>query len=184
MVTRFRGTNRDRGARRAACALIGALCTLSGGPVPAQQASIVSSVSETEGASQRVERLSDSLDQGSDWVIGMPRVEEPTSFEDAVRSGQALNSAAYRQLHGELQDALRASPAESEDALAELRERLRNRVETNAALGYIYAAGVYIEMLELAGAPEEEIRALTRELDQRRAFEADLESGRPEGRSP
>lgn len=123
----------------------------------------------------RVARLLDSLGNGSDWEIGMPRVDEPMGFEDAVRSGEALESAAYRELHGVLQDALRAPPEASEAALAVVRERLRNRVETNAALGYIYAAGVYIEMLELAGAPEEDIRTLTRELDQSREFEADLE---------
>ena len=138
----------------------------------AQQDPDASSANPGDRDSDRIARLSDSLGNGSDWEIGMPRVDEPMGFEDAVRSGEALESAAYLELHGELQDALRASPAASEAALAALRERLRGRVETNTSLGYVYAAGVYIEMLELAGAPEEDLRILTRELEQRREFES------------
>jgi hypothetical protein len=143
--------------------------------VSAQQDPDSSDANSGDGDPDRITRLSDSLGNGTDWEIGMPRVDRPMAFEDAVRSGEALDSPTYLELHGDLQDALRATPEASEAALAALRERLRERVESNAALGYIYAAGVYIEMLELAGAPEEEIRALSRRLEQRRAFEADLE---------
>ena len=173
-ITNGQSISGSRGLRlQVLCAVLFLLPAAS-----AQQDSGSSDTGAGERDNDRIARLSDSLDNGSDWEIAMPSVGAPMSFEDAVRSGQALQSDVYRELHADLQDALRASPEESGEVLSALRERLRDRVQTNAELGYIYAAGVYIEMLELAGAPDEEIRALTRELDQRPLPDAAPSGGR------
>lgn len=131
---------------------------------------------DEDPSDSRVARLQDALRHGGDWDIGMPELEPSGDFEAAVRDGRALESEIYRELDGELRRLTRRLAADPDDstALAEsaaLRERLRERVESNLRLGYLYAAGVYVEMLDIAGAEPATVRDLTRRVQARRDFE-------------
>ena len=118
------------------------------------------------------ERFRDVLGSGSDWDIAVPDLQSPRGFEAAIQAGTALNSTTYLQLDRELRSVLRRlelDPLEA-DSIAQLeilRERLRQRVAVNLEAGFPYAAGVYIELLRIAGASPAEIRRLTAALQAR-----------------
>lgn len=120
---------------------------------------------------RRPERLADALNGHDEWQIGLVASgpETPDSFRDAVASGTALESSAYVEIHQQLQRELSAANAATGSPdLSALRERIRQRVELNLDAGYFYAAGVYIEMLDISGADRAEIRRLTETLRDRR----------------
>ena len=121
------------------------------------------------GASNRVTRLQDSLANAQEWHIGVPELQTATSFEDRIRAGNALDSEAYLALDGELRQvrqALSERPGEPQvrQRLAEVRRALSARVESNMNLGYLYAARVYIALLEDAGASSDQVAAYRQQL--------------------
>lgn len=147
------------------------LCVLSLAAAAADRPAL-----DDDPSDARVARLQDALRNGGDWDIGMPELEPAGDFEAAVRDGRALDSEVYRELDGELRRLTRRLASEPGDAtaldeLAALRGRLRERVESNLRLDYLYAAGVYVEMLDMAGAEPVTVRDLTRRVQARRAFE-------------
>jgi len=122
------------------------------------------------GASNRVTRLQDSLANAQEWDIGVPQLNTaPSSFDDRIRAGNALDSEAYLALDGALRQARRTLAEQPEDPqarqrLAELRRALAARVESNMNLGYLYAARVYIALLEDAGAASDQVAAYRQRL--------------------
>lgn len=126
---------------------------------------------------QQPERLRDAVHAGREWTIDVPAIgPADDDFSAAIREGRALDSAAYLEIDRERRRIARRLEEAPEDpgALADraaLQERLRQRIAVNLRLGYLYAAGVYITLLETTGAPADEIRSHTERLGARRAFE-------------
>lgn len=119
----------------------------------------------------RVTRLQDSLAPAQEWDIGMPELEAAPSFDDRIRAGNALDSEAYLALDRELRQARRTLAEQPEDQqarqrLEELRRALAVRVESNMNLGYLFAARVYIALLEDAGAPPEQVATFLQRLEE------------------
>lgn len=125
-----------------------------------------------EADARRPERLADALNGHDEWQIGIveTRTPEPRAFRDAVADGTALESSAYVEIHRQLQSQLSSAvpPSAEREGMSALRERIRERVELNLDAGYFYAAGVYIEMLDISGADPAEVRRLTETLRERR----------------
>jgi len=122
---------------------------------------------------QTPQRFRDALDTSSDWDIAVPTLQSPSGMDAAIQSGTALDSAAYLAIDRELRGVMRRlerdpSDPETLGQLETLRERLRQRVAINLEAGFPYAAGVYIELLRIAGASPSEIRRLTAMLRERR----------------
>jgi len=122
-------------------------------------------------ASNRVTRLHDSLVTAEEWHIGVPELQTATSFDDRIRAGNALDSEAYLALDGELRRVRqtlseRPGDRQAQQRLAEVRRALSARVESNMNLGYLYAARVYIALLEDAGASSDQVAAYRQRLDE------------------
>lgn len=145
---------------------------VSGGPGYAQSSNGESGGKKVADARQtRIARLKDSLKTGDEWDIGLPPHVDGAqpSFNDAVEAGQALDSPTYIALDRDLRDVRRVLDESPNDPralerLAELRAVLAARIEANMNLGYLYAAGVYIALLERAGGQPAVIEDYTRRL--------------------
>jgi len=131
--------------------------------------------SESSGH-DRVVRLQDSLSSADEWDIGIPVLEPDSrsnssnsSFAASIRAGRALDSEYYlaldrelRQVRRELQ--LRPDDEAVQSRLAEIRRALVQRIEINIEFEYLYAARVYIALLEDAGAPPDQVSTYRRQL--------------------
>jgi len=144
-------------------------------PSAVGQASPPQDFSESSGQ-DRVVRLHDSLRTDEEWDIGIPVVEPASSsnssnlsFAALIREGRALDSEAYLALDRELRQAqralqLRPDGERAQSRLAEIRRALVQRIEINIEFDYLYAARVYIALLEDAGAPTDQVSTYRRQL--------------------
>lgn len=133
---------------------------------------LLAAIHPVDADPQSPERFRDALDSGSDWDIAVPDLQSQRGFDAAIQAGTALESEAYLSLDRELRGIMRRlerDPADRDSLarLESLRERLRQRVGINLEAGFPYAAGVYIELLRIAGASPAEIRRLTAMLQAR-----------------
>lgn len=123
------------------------------------------------GTPEGVNRLQDSLATTQEWEIDVPESRPATTFEDRIRTGSALDSQAYIALDSELRRARLALAEKPRDRQAQerleaVRRALAARVESNMNLGYLYAARVYLALLEDAGAPPDQISSYRRQLSE------------------
>jgi len=119
----------------------------------------------------RITRLQDALSNAQEWDIGVPEPQATSPFDNRIRAGTALNSAAYLALDAELRQlrqtlAERPDDEQAREQLGKLRRALAARAESNMDLGYLYAARVYIALLEDAGAPPEQVATYLERLDE------------------
>lgn len=132
----------------------------------------------------RVVRFQDSLATSDDWDIDVPAIETELlvdssaeqSFVESVRAGRALNSEAYLAMDRELRQVrrqLQQNPGNetAEQQLAEIRRALIERIEINMRFDYLYAAGVYVELLRQADGAAETVAGLSRKISEKRTLE-------------
>ena len=132
--------------------------------------------SRESSGQDRVVRLQDSLRTDEDWDIGIPVIEpdastnaQSASFAALIRDGRALDSEIYLALDRELRQVQRALQRRPDDdraqsRLGEIRRALVQRIEVNIEFDYLYAARVYIALLEQAGAAPEQVAIYLQQL--------------------
>ncbi len=122
---------------------------------------------------ERIKRLSDIPMNTEGWYMTMPTMQSSSS-----RTG--LQTAGYSALHEDMLEAMNdlADDANKELALNRLeniRDRVENRIVANLDADYLYAAGVYIDMLEDIAPRDDKITMFRQQVADRKAFKAFVE---------
>jgi hypothetical protein len=122
---------------------------------------------------ERIKRLQDLSMNTEGWYMTMPTMQSSSS-----RTG--LQTAGYSALHEDMLEAMNdlADDASKELALNRLeniRDRVENRIMANLDAGYLYAAGVYIDMLEDIAPGDNEVTLFRQQVTDRKAFKAFVE---------
>lgn len=95
---------------------------------------------------ERVKRLQDIAINTDGWYMNVPGMQSGVS-------GDGLQTAGYSALQKDMLEVMRELAANSDNKLALnrlqiIQDRVENRILANLDAGYVYASGVYIEMLE------------------------------------
>jgi len=122
---------------------------------------------------QRIQRLQDISINTTDWDITMPTVL-------SSKSGTGLQTNGYSALQQDLQEAKHDLAGNSSNELAlnrleNIRDRVENRIMANLDAGYLYAAGVYIDMLADIAPGDDEVTLFRQQVADRKAFKAFVE---------
>jgi len=119
---------------------------------------------------ERIKRLQDLSMNTEGWYMTMPTMQS-----GSTRTG--LQTAGYSALHQDMLEAMNdlADDANKELALNRLeniRDRVENRIMANLDAGYLYAAGVYIDMLADIAPGDDEVSLFRQQVADRKAFKA------------
>ena len=122
---------------------------------------------------ERIKRLQDISMNTEGWYMTMPSMQSSSG-----RTG--LQTAGYSALNEDMLEAMNdlADDASKELALNRLeniRDKVENRIMANLDAGYLYAAGVYIDMLADIAPGNDKVTLFRRQVVDRKAFKAFVE---------